>query len=625
MIEKIDNSWWHETIRLYAASSDTTNLIRAALEQPSVMSLTIAYDCLEEGKSVVPEVRQQLEEVSLESSDPEIASLAAQVKLAQRLTKLLRIDESVQIDRRYITFAEYQLFVNEQSTSEEHFQVGNARKPITGINWENALGFCAWLNSKIPSKSVENGSNESFYYYRLPTSTEVQNHPAQEYKRLESWTLGGSNLKEKGIRVVKEQIPLQYTKLASYLAAEEWEKADRETVSVLLQMSNRGTEGELDAESIETLPCSCLRTVDQLWAHYSKGRFGLGMQASIWKSVRGHQETNYEGFGETVGWYDRSRNRWCRNEEITFQRDTPPGHLPCLWCLGSPESSRVIFSALTQRFVACGIERSLPLFEFDVVTVNAQGQEIQQEICRARYFTEDLGNGITLEIVSIPGGKFMMGSPKGKGGDSEYPQHEVIVQPFFMARFQVTQAQWKAVSSLPKVNHDLESNPSLFQGDDRPVEQVSWEDAVEFCQRLSKQTGKEYRLPSEAEWEYAARAGTTTPYHFGETITDKLTNYSRNVSETTTVGKYPPNAFGLYDLHGNVWEWCEDDWHQNYQGAPTDGSAWVSKSSNMKVIRGGSWCDDRVFCRSAFRLTFTRDDRNLYFGFRVVCVAARTT
>lgn len=243
LIENINNSWWHETIRLYAASSDTTNLIRAALEQPDVMSLTIAYDCLEEGKSVAPEVRQQLEQVSLESSDPEVASLAAQVKLAQRLSKLLRIDESVQIDRRYITFAEYQLFVNEQSTSEERFQVGNARKPITGINWENALRFCAWLNSKIPSKGMENGSNGSFYYCRLPTSTEVQNHPAQEYKRLESWTLGESSLKEKGIRVVKEQIPLQYTKLASYLAIGEWEKADRETASVLLQMANRDKEG----------------------------------------------------------------------------------------------------------------------------------------------------------------------------------------------------------------------------------------------------------------------------------------------------------------------------------------------------------------------------------------------
>ncbi len=360
------------------------------------------------------------------------------------------------------------------------------------------------------------------------------------------------------------------------------------------------------------------------------------MQASIWKSVRGHQETNYEGFGETVGWYDRSRNRWCRNEEITFQRDTPPGHLPCLWCLGSPESSRVIFSALTQRFVACGIERSLPLFEFDVVTVNAQGQEIQQEICRARYFTEDLGNGITLEMVSIPGGTFLMGSPEGEGYDSEYPQHEVIVQPFFMGKFQVTQAQWKAVASLPKVNHDLKSNPSRFQDDDRPVERVSWEDAVEFCQRLSKQTGKEYRLPSEAEWEYAARAGTTTPFHFGETITTDLANYDGNYTyanesqgeyreQTTPVGSFSPNAFGLYDMHGQVWEWCQDNWHDNYEGAPKDGSPWLSGFSSTKIMRGGSWAYNPGVCRSACRFYLARGFYDVDIGFRVVCVAPSTT
>nr|MDJ0572996.1 formylglycine-generating enzyme family protein [Pleurocapsa sp. MO_192.B19] len=141
---------------------------------------------------------------------------------------------------------------------------------------------------------------------------------------------------------------------------------------------------------------------------------------------------------------------------------------------------------------------------------------------------------------------------------------------------------------------------------------------------LSRQTGKKYRLPTEAEWEYACRAGTTTQYHFGQAITDKLANYGRNVGQTTSVGQFPPNAFGLYDMHGNVWEWCQDDWHNNYEGAPTNGSPWLSENSSNKLIRGGSWNDD-PFCRSAIRNYTSRDARSSDLGFRVVCVVPRTT
>ena len=179
-----------------------------------------------------------------------------------------------------------------------------------------------------------------------------------------------------------------------------------------------------------------------------------------------------------------------------------------------------------------------------------------------------------------------------------------------MGKYPITQAQYQQV---------MGKNPSRFKGDDRPVEQVSWEDAVEFCQRLSKLTGREYRLPSEAEWEYACRAKTTTPFHFGETITDKLAHY--NASETARVGQFSPNAFGLYDMHGQIWEWCEDNWHDNYEGAPEDGSAWLSEASIMKVMRGGSWVNNPSFCRSATRDNVIRDRRNCLIGFRVVCVA----
>lgn len=283
----------------------------------------------------------------------------------------------------------------------------------------------------------------------------------------------------------------------------------------------------------------------------------------------------------------------------------------------------------------------LKSFEFDVVTVNAQGWKISRKTYRAQYFTEDLGNGITLEMVAIPGGTFMMGAPENEKGshDSERPQHQVTVQPFFMGKYPVTQAQWRAVAALPQVNKKLDSNPSGFKGDNRPVEQISWYDALEFCARLNSGINftavRDYRLPSESEWEYACRAGTTTPFYFGETITTDLANYDGSYTygnppkgqfrkETTTVGSFAPNAFGLYDLHGNVWEWCADTWHKKYQGAPKDGSAWINDNDNIRLLRGGSWGDYPGDCRSAYRDDLVAGGRNGYdVGFRVVCAAAR--
>jgi formylglycine-generating enzyme required for sulfatase activity len=162
----------------------------------------------------------------------------------------------------------------------------------------------------------------------------------------------------------------------------------------------------------------------------------------------------------------------------------------------------------------------------------------------------------------------------------------VTVGSFYIGKFEVTQRQWRAVALMPKVNRDLNTNPSQFAGDDLPVEQVSWDDAMEFCARLSRATGRSYRLPSEAEWEYACRAGTTTAFSFGETITAGVENYNGNYpwrdavkgayrEKTVAVGSLGvPNGFGLYDMHGNVGEWCMDNWHENYSGAPGDGSVW---------------------------------------------------
>ncbi len=294
------------------------------------------------------------------------------------------------------------------------------------------------------------------------------------------------------------------------------------------------------------------------------------------------------------------------------------------------------------------LQTNLQPFEFEVAIVEViqtrrkskqPNLSIGRQHQQAWQFTEDLGYEVVLEMVSIPKGSFLMGSPEDEPErlESEGPQHEVNINLFFIGKYPVTQAQWRAVAALPQVSRELKLNPSRFQGDNRPVEQISWLDAVEFCDRLSQHTGKEYRLPSEAEWEYACRAGTTTPFHFGETITTDLANYNGRYTygagaegtyrqKTTPVGSFGvANAFGLYDMHGNVWEWCLDHWHSNYEGAPTDGSAWLTEGENSpRLLRGGSWHNNPRNCRSACRFRDSPDLSNGVVGLRVVCAASRT-
>ncbi|MEM1170907.1 MAG: SUMF1/EgtB/PvdO family nonheme iron enzyme [Cyanobacteria bacterium P01_H01_bin.35] len=279
------------------------------------------------------------------------------------------------------------------------------------------------------------------------------------------------------------------------------------------------------------------------------------------------------------------------------------------------------------------IRESLDISEpFDVITVNNKGKEINHHSYKAAFFTEDLGNGVILEMVSIPGGTFMMGSPENEEGrfDNESPQHQVTLQPFYMSKYPITQNQYQAI---------MGKNPSNFTGGKLPVEFVSWYDATEFCQKLSQKTGKNYGLPSESQWEYACRAGTTTPFYFGETITSELVNYNGKYTyadapkgkfreQTTDVGSFPPNAFGLYDMHGNVWEWCQDLWRDNYEDAPTDGSPWESEVETKKgvlraknkkgVLRGGCWSYYPWYCRIASRYFNYPDIRCNEWGFRIV-------
>ncbi|MBT9317478.1 formylglycine-generating enzyme family protein [Leptothoe spongobia TAU-MAC 1115] len=234
----------------------------------------------------------------------------------------------------------------------------------------------------------------------------------------------------------------------------------------------------------------------------------------------------------------------------------------------------------------------------------------------------------------VPGGEFWMGAAEDEpdSQDSERPRHLVQMSRFLMGRYPVTQAQWKAVTGLEKEEIDLNPDPSRFKGDHRPVEQVSWFEAVEFCQRLSAQTSREYGLPSEAEWEYACRAGAETPYHFGEKITTEIVNYYDNDSKREYRGETTPvnyfgvaNALGLCDMHGNVDEWCQDHWHENYKEAPTHGIAWLTSNQNtIRILRGGSWYTEPRACRSAARYNSSPDNRSYNFGFRVVCRAPGT-
>jgi formylglycine-generating enzyme required for sulfatase activity/uncharacterized caspase-like protein len=294
----------------------------------------------------------------------------------------------------------------------------------------------------------------------------------------------------------------------------------------------------------------------------------------------------------------------------------------------SNETINLPSQTLSSSFVTC-------TFNFEVVSIDQKGQEIQRSQRTGEQYIEEIRSGVSLELVIVPGGNFLMGSPETEVRrlPNENPQHLVRTKPFLIGKYPVTQAQWKAVAALAKINHDLELDPSHFKGANLPVEQVSWHDAVEFCLRLSKKTGHDYRLPTEAEWEYACRAGTKTPFHFGETMTSKLANYDCNYSyasqlkgsfrkKTTPIDFFPfPNAFGLFDMHGNVWEWCLDCWSENYNNALSDGQAWFNDSSTkLRLLRGGSWYNDPRDCRSAFRKSWDSNDKLNRVGFRVVCV-----
>ena len=264
---------------------------------------------------------------------------------------------------------------------------------------------------------------------------------------------------------------------------------------------------------------------------------------------------------------------------------------------------------------------------FDAKEASRRQAETAAALGVAKDLALELGGGVSMKLVLIPAGKFLMGSPateKGRWRD-DGPQHEVtLTKPFYMGACELTQEQYEQI---------VGTNPSFYNGKTNPVELVSWEEATAFCKKLSAKTGKRVRLPTEAEWEYACRAGSSTPFHMGETVSTSDANYDGDSTygsgrkgvyrgKTVSVGSFKPNAFGLYDMHGNVWEWCQDWYGESYYGSSAKTDPKGPSSGRYRVLRGGAWYSNPALCRSANRYRYSPDVRNSYYGFRVVVLSS---
>ena len=274
---------------------------------------------------------------------------------------------------------------------------------------------------------------------------------------------------------------------------------------------------------------------------------------------------------------------------------------------------------------------SLATFEFDTVELDAHGRVIARREHVGRYLRQAVNDDAAIDMIAVPGARFRMGAAAGerKCGAYECTPRIVRTAPMYLSRTPVTQQQWRSVARLPVVARELAPDPACFSGDEHPVECVSWFDAAEFCARLTQHTGLAYRLPSETEWEGACRAGTRSPFHFGATLTSAQANFGASQPyaleqpgeyrrATLAVGQFAPNALGLQDMHGNVWEWCADHWHDDYRGAPPDETAWTGGGrDDRRSLRGGSWADAPEKLRSASRSGYDANGLNRLIGFRV--------
>jgi len=391
-----------------------------------------------------------------------------------------------------------------------------------------------------------------------------------------------------------------FEQIQSERLAAAQEAAESEALARQQEDEHRIAEQEANRQAVETARLERLQAESEARA-----------EAERWKAEAQKSRADPERTRAAMERLAREKQEWQQQAVLKKPQPTAQG-----------EASEARGPALIQ----------IPTTAGWVVREGNQWTKKEKSITATGY-QEQLAENIAINLIQIPAGEFQMGAPEQEADrqSDEGPQHQVELRSFFLGQTPVTQAQWQVVAGWPKQQLDLKDQPSLFQGANRPVEQVSWQEAEEFCRRLSVRTGQDYTLPSEARWEYACRAGTTTPFSFGETLTPELANYDANNTyasgpkgvyrqQTTEVGSFPANGWGLHDMHGNVWEWCLDPWHGSYEGAPTDGSAWMVGGGASKLLRGGSWFYIPAYCRSAFRFCLPPDYRFDYIGFRVCCL-----
>ncbi len=379
LVANFEDAWWDETIRLYAAQSNATELVKAALTRKSISALALAYDCVEEGAEVDPNVRQALLnalEAGLTSTNPEEFKLAVDVMLTRRLRRFIRVDDALQIDNSYVTWAEYQRYLENSEVKallstdmspplEKKVPTGQTSQPISGISREEANHFCAWLGRYLPPTAI----GETTACYRLPTDQELRQHATQ----------ADQHLAESGIRLVRFWMPTRYAQLATYLATHQWRKADEETLQVMLQVGGRESQGYLGVDDIRNFPCDDLLIIDNLWVQFSQGQFGFSVQKQIWLEVGGRLEGEHRSFigavieriptpirrillrcgvhltgddydtyilfSERVGW---KQVNWTY-ESLTFNTSAPQGHLPN----HLDRQGRLHSSSLASRIVNC--------------------------------------------------------------------------------------------------------------------------------------------------------------------------------------------------------------------------------------------------------------------------------
>lgn len=427
-----------------------------------------------------------------------------------------------------------------------------------------------------------------------------------------------------------------YKIIQDLLLSGNWQEANRITNYFLLKLANLSKGNFLRIEDITKISRIAIRNIDKLWLDHSNGCFGFSIQQSIWNNclVSNEIANDRYKFGKQVGWH--VNNSWIHWKDLNYSLSAPKGHLPTL-AINRCNSKELFFKQFFSHIGDClqpnlvkstlknTNSENLSSFNLRQNLVDtyanlnsASISDSKADLSPIKNLTSqnnsnnlilDLPNNLNLELINIPDGIFMMGSDEYK---DERPIHQVTLKAFKMSKYPITQKQYQAVMGV---------NPSHFKEDDNcPVDSVSWDDAKAFCSILSELIGYTVKLPSEEQWEYACRAGSISKYCFGDDV-EQLEQYAwfnkNSEGRTLPVGELLPNTWGLYDMHGNIWEWCEDLWSDSYDQKDAH---WTSfrDGVNKRVLRGGSWGNYAINCRSSYRHKFNADSRHFNFGFRIV-------